>query len=48
MNSSSAEDFEIVDKKDPIVLALEKENTGFDPEIYLRKNEAVDGPESLW
>ena len=39
---------EVIDKKDPILLALEKEATIFNPEIYLAKGEAVDGPESLW
>ena len=41
-------DIEVIDKKDPIVLALEKETEAFDPELYLVKLSAVDGPESLW
>ena len=39
---------EIIDKKDPILLALEKENQAFDPDVYLRKSEATEGSESLW
>ena len=39
---------EIIDKKDPILLALEKETSAFNPEIYIAKNEASEGPESLW
>ena len=42
------QEMEVIDKKDPILLALEKETAAFDPEIYLQKNEASDGPESLW
>ena len=40
-------DMEIIDKKDPILLALEKEKEAFDPEVYIQKG-AVSGPESLW
>ena len=38
---------EIIDKKDPILLALEKEKESFDPELYIQKG-AANGPESLW
>jgi len=38
---------EASDKKDPILLALEKEKEAFDPEVYVNKG-AVSGPESLW
>ena len=48
VGSSSGEDIEIIDKKDPILQALENETQAFNPEIYLAKGEAVDGPESLW
>lgn len=41
-------DIEIIDKKDPILLALEKETQSFNPELYLQKGEAINGPESLW
>ena len=30
------------------MLALEKETEAFNPQIYLTKTDAVDGPESLW
>ena len=46
--SSSGEDYEVVDRKDPILLELEKETQAFNPEIYLTKNNTADGPESLW
>ena len=29
----------IIDKKDPILLALEKETNNFDPNVYLQKND---------
>lgn len=45
---SATSDVEIIDKKDPILLALEKENQAFDPDVYLRKSEATEGSESLW
>lgn len=38
----------MTEKKDPILLALQKETEAFDPQIYLNKAEAVDGPESVW
>ena len=38
----------VPEKKDPIVLALEKETLSFDPNLYLQKGDIVDGPESLW
>lgn len=44
----SGDDSETIDKKDPILQALENETQAFNPEIYLSKGEAVDGPESLW
>lgn len=44
---SMGEEVEIIDKKDPILLALEKEKEAFDPEVYIEKG-AVSGPESLW
>ena len=37
----------IIDKKDPILLALEKETNNFDPNVYLQKNDG-QGEESLW
>ena len=46
--TASADDLEIIDKKDPILLALENESQSFNPDIYLAKGNAVDGPESLW
>ena len=47
-SAAVGDDIEIIDKKDPILLALEKENSGFDPDVYLSKTEAIEGPESLW
>lgn len=38
----------VIDKKDPILLALEKETSAFDPNLYLRRGDVVEGPESLW
>ena len=39
----------MIDKKDPILLALEKETNSFDPNIYIKRNDDVDGGEqSLW
>ena len=44
---AAGDDFEVISKKDPIVLALEKESQAFDPEIYMQKGEG-DGTESAW
>ena len=34
----------VIDKKDPILLALEKETKNFDPNVYLAKNDtAIEG-----
>ena len=44
---ANSNDFEVINKKDPILLALEKEKEAFDPEVYIQKN-AASGPESLW
>ena len=39
----------VIDKKDPILLALEKETKNFDPNVYLNKNEAaIEGEQTLW
>lgn len=35
-------------KKDPILLALEKETQQFDPSIYIKRNEENEGEQSLW
>ena len=46
-NPSAANVEEASDKKNPILLALEKEKETFDPEVYVQKS-AVSGPDSLW
>ena len=38
----------VIDKKDPILLALEKETSQFDPNIYIKKNDDVVSDQSLW
>ena len=39
----------MVDKKDPILLALEKESQQFDPSIYMQKGDPLStGEQSLW
>ena len=35
----------IIDKKDPILLALEKESKAFDPSIYLKKGDPLSSGE---
>lgn len=41
---AAGDDIEVISKKDPILLALEKETQAFDPNMYLQKGDAVDGP----
>lgn len=38
----------MIDKKDPILLALEKESTHFDPNHYLEKNDDIAGEQGLY
>ncbi len=38
----------IIEKKDPILLAVEKEKDAFNPELYLEKNDDCQGEQSLW
>lgn len=46
--NSQISSVEAVEKKDPILLALEKQIEAFDPEVYIQKGETMEGPESLW
>ena len=46
--ASSNEELTIIDKKDPILLALEKETSNFDPNQYISKNDDTSGDQSLW
>ena len=46
--SVGGEAVEIIDKKDPVLLALENKTSAFDPQLYLHKGDADSGPESLW
>ena len=46
---SGDEEPQMTAKKDPILLALEKESQAFDPSFYLKKGDPLSsGEQSLW